>query len=260
MHKILKHEFDLLLQGIIVIFIASLLFSAVLYAIIMPHDTYYPEEETEANSIEEIISAPIEIKETIEYEVKQDIVTEEFIIDYYTLANNEYFAKMLELECGEISKEEWYLGYKQLICEYAEYLALPETVYDVFTEEEIYLIQRAVETEVYQASFESKVNVASVIFNRINDGRFGDTVKKVITNPGQFAWHRTKISDSTILAVEYAFEIGDTTGGCIAFRSDRKPEKWGKWTYSFSDDAVHHFYMEENNGQGSNETISENWK
>lgn len=189
-----------------------------------------------------ITSEPIEVIEIIEYETSHEVIPVE--IDIYTTAQNEYFIKMLELGCGEISKEEWYLGYKQLICEYEEYLDLPATVYDYFTEEDIYLIQRAVETEVYQASFDAKVNVASVIFNRINDGRFGKSVKEVITNPGQFAWHRKKISDSTVLAVEYAFEIGDTTDGCLAFRSDKKPQKWGKWVYSFSDNAVHHFYKE----------------
>lgn len=154
----------------------------------------------------------------------------------------EYDNLMSSLEYRD--KEEWFKEYKDFKSSSSIYIELPKSIYSCLTEDEIYFIQRAVETEVYQASFDAKVNVASVIFNRINDGRFGDSIKKVITNPGQFAYHRTKISESTKLAVEYAFEIGDTTDGCIAFRSDKKPNKWGKWEYAFSDNAVHHFYKE----------------
>ena len=204
------------------------------------------QNECQANNNDMMITqGPVEIEVRKTFKVNDIGIKEQVVVkSSYEIAQDEYFAKMLELECGDVDKEEWYLGYKQLICEYEEYLDFNEAVYDVFTDDEIYLIQRCVETEVYQCSFDAKVNVASVIFNRINDGRFGKTVKEVITNPGQFAWHRTKISDSTVLAVEYAFEIGDTTGGCIAFRSDRKPEKWGKWVYRFSDSAVHHFYSD----------------
>ena len=235
--SLLRHNWLLLFS----LFMSCVGICLMLMAIIWtPNEEILPQE-TIFEPLEKI--NPTEVPIVVEY--KTENTKEPIVIDdIHTIAQNEYFIKMLELDCGEISKEEWYLGYKQLVCEYEEYLELPKTIYDVFTEDEIYLIQRAVETEVFQAGFDSKVNVASVIFNRINDGRFGNTVKEVITNPGQFAYHREKISDSTILAVEYAFEIGDTTGGCIAFRSDRKPEKWGKWVYSFSDDAVHHFYKE----------------
>ena len=187
-----------------------------------------------------------------EEQIKEEIIVEEFAMvedrkveDMSVVAQNLYLSKMSELEYKVVDKEKWYLGYKQMIAEFDGYLDPPETVYDVYSADEIYLIQRAVETEVFQCSFDAKVNVASVIFNRIDDGRFGNTVKEVITNPGQFAYFRTKISDSTVLAVEYAFEIEDTTDGCIAFRSDKCPDKWGKWVYRFSDGAVHHFYSEE---------------
>lgn len=193
------------------------------------------------------------INETItEEQIQEEVLIEEVAVikqkkieDMSVVASNMFVNKMSELECKGVDREKWYLGYKQLIAEFAGYLDPPETVYDVYTADEIYLIQRAVETEVYQCSFDAKTNVASVIFNRIDDGRFGNTVKEIITNPGQFAYHRTKISDSTILAVEYAFEIEDTTDGCLAFRSDKNPDKWGKWVYRFSDSAVHHFYSEE---------------
>lgn len=166
------------------------------------------------------------------------------IKDIAAIAAKEYSNKMIELHNGYVDKETWYLEYKNMLNRFNEYLDMPETVYDVYNNDEIYLIQRTVETETFQCSFDAKVNVASVIFNRLSDEKFGESVNEVITSPKQFAYWRTKISDTTRLAVEYAFEIEDTTGGCIAFRSDVKPTKWGKWEYSFSDNAVHHFYKE----------------
>lgn len=120
----------------------------------------------------------------------------------------------------------------------------PLTIYDKYTDEEIILIQRAVETECYDQDFESKCNVASVIFNRINSGEYGGTIKEVITKPNQFAYGREIISEDTMLAVEYCFMIEDTTNGCVAFRSDKKLMVWRDWIYVFEDLAGHYFYKE----------------
>lgn len=157
----------------------------------------------------------------------------------------EYKELISELEtCND--KEEWFERYKLFKSYNSIYIDFPESIYNNLTDEEIYLIQRVVETECYQAGFNAKVNVASVVFNRINhkDRKYGNSIYKVITSPRQFAYHRKKISEDTITAVEYAYEIGDTTGGCVGFRSDKKPNKWGKWKYVFSDNAIHHFYSE----------------
>ena len=201
-------------------------------------------QEFKQKELDEILIATIEsvqVQFNEKYISDQPEVIEEESKE--VTAQKEYDRLLSDLEYRE-DKDEWFKEYKEFKSSSSIYVDLPKSIYSCLSEDEIYLIQRCVETEVYQASFDAKVNVASVIFNRINDGRFGDTVKKVITNPGQFAYHRTKISESTKLAVEYAFEIGDTTDGCIAFRSDKKPNKWGKWEYSFSDNAVHHFYKE----------------
>lgn len=160
----------------------------------------------------------------------------------------EFNTKLNEIEyLKEESKEEWFKAYKDLTFEYVEWIGMPETVFDVFSEDEVRLICRAVETETYDQDFDSKVNIACVIFNRIESGEFGDTVTEVITNPNQFAYGRRKITEDTILAVMYAYEIEDTTNGCIAFRSGKKPEKWYTtktkyWTRQFIDDAGHGFY------------------
>lgn len=150
--------------------------------------------------------------------------------------------KELEMINSISDKKEWFLLYKDIVNRYSYTLDTPETIYDYYTEDEIYLIQRVIETECFEQSFECKVNVAAVILNRIDNGCFGKTVKEVITKPKQFVYWRRNITEDTILALEYSFQIEDTTKGCVAFRSDKKVNKWNSWTYQFSDKAGHHFY------------------
>lgn len=156
--------------------------------------------------------------------------------------------KEMQSELDEIEtigdNMEWFIAYKEIVNKYEGILDPPKTVYDYFSEEEIYLIQRAVETETFDQDFMSKVNVASVIFNRIRNGNFGKNVEEVITTKNQFAYGRKNITESTILAVEFSFMICDTTNGCIGFRSDKKPQIWNGWEYSHTDDIGHHFYRE----------------
>lgn len=150
--------------------------------------------------------------------------------------------EMLEIESIE-DKQEWFLAYKDIIYDYAKWFGIPQTVFDVYTEEEIILICRAVETECYDQDFMSKCNVASVILNRVEQrGEFGNSVTEVITKENQFAYRRENITKSTILSIMYVYEIGDTTDGCVAFRSDKCPTTWYGWKHMFTDAAGHHFY------------------
>lgn len=169
------------------------------------------------------------------------VTREETMIEMAIAQMSEEMATIEEIE----DKQKWFIAYKKIVDKYSYILDPPKTIYDYFSEEEIYLIQRAIETECYDQDFVSKTNVASVILNRIYSSGFGETVKEIITKPRQFVYGRKNITESTIAALEYAFEIEDTTNGCIAFRSDRKVDKWGSWTYVFTDDAGHHFYCEE---------------
>lgn len=156
----------------------------------------------------------------------------------------EFNIKLNEIEyLKEKSKEEWFQSYKDLIFEYAEWIGMPETVFDVFSEDEVRLICRVVETETYDQPFKEKVNVACVVFNRLENGGFGDTITEVITTPRQFAYGRKNITESTILAVMYAYEIEDTTNGALFFNSfEEPPEIFNKARYMFTDDCGHHFY------------------
>lgn len=159
------------------------------------------------------------IEEETTSELKQDITIQHFV------------------GLGQTTEEETTVVYPNL---YAD-----------FTQEEIYMIQRCVETETYTADVISKMNVASVIFNRLNhpDNKYGDNVVEIITAPNQFAYWRTEISKETVQAIENVYKYGDTTNGCIAYRSDNPPEYWSPspyhtWVRQFIDAVGHGFYKE----------------
>ena len=158
----------------------------------------------------------------------------------YDIKSEEVLRKQEELK-SITNKKEWFIAYKNLINEYSEWVDPPESIYDIFTDDEIYLMQRCIETETYEQNFESKINVASVILNRINSEEFSNNVHNVII-PGQFAFGRDKINEDTKLALEYAFMIGDSTNGALYFHSNSKTSTFNGASYMFTDDAGHHFY------------------
>lgn len=182
-------------------------------------------ENVESSKVsKDIEEAKEEIKEEVELEKKQQEVLE----------------KQEQLKTIQ-DKKEWFLAYKELIEEYSEWFDPPETIYDYYTEDEIYLMQKCIETETFEADFDSKVNVASVILNRIESEEFSDNVYDVIV-PGQFAFGRNNISEDTVLALEYAFMIGDTTNGALYFHSLSYTPTFNGASYIFTDELGHHFY------------------
>lgn len=139
-------------------------------------------------------------------------------------------------------KQDWFLAYKEVIAKYPKELHMV-TIYEAYSKEDLALLYGVVQAEVGdEYSFVEKVNVISVMFNRLNSGKYY-SMREVLTAPNQFASvvEGREIDEKTILACEYVFLFGDTTNGCMAFRSDIKPSEWFGWTYQFSDDA-HHFY------------------
>lgn len=160
--------------------------------------------------------------------------------DIYAIKSQEVLDKQEELSSIE-DNEEWFIAYKDLIEEYSEWVDPPETIYDYYTEDEIYLMQRCIETETFEQDFDSKVNVASVILNRIESDEFANEVSEIIVK-GQFAFGRENISENTVLALEYAFMIGDTTDGALYFHSNPKTETFNGAEFIFTDTAGHHFY------------------
>lgn len=191
-------------------------------------------EQTTENEKQPIIYSKITY-ETIPKKIS------EVHIDPYEAATHEMQEKMLAIESIQDTKE-WYLAYKDIICEYADYFGFPITIFDVFSEYDVDLICRVVETETYQCDFNSKVNVANVVINRIESGKFGDTVEEVVTKKNQFAYGRKNITEDTILAVMYAYEQIDTTGGALFFHSNEKTDTFCGNEFIFQDEAGHNFY------------------
>ena len=188
-----------------------------------------PIETSTTYNIEENTEEPTEETTTV--------VVDETEASLYDIAKEEISRKIAEKDFCE-DQLTWYLEYKELRLKYNDYIPY-KTIYDEVLESEIYIMQRCVETEVYQKGFIPKCNVVSVILNRAIANH--TTAEEVVTKPRQFAYWRTEISETTKLAVEYVYEFGDTTNGAYAFRSDIMPMKWYDWTYQFSD-GCHHFY------------------
>lgn len=144
-------------------------------------------------------------------------------------------------------KKEYLIAYKGLIDKYLYILDPPEIIYDIFKQDELKLLFGVVQAEVGdEYTFEQKCNVASVIFNRLysnkRDFKQQDTLSKVLTKK-QFEtisngrYRKVDISEDTILACEYVFLFGDTTGGALFFDSNSAL----KYKYIFNDGA-HNFY------------------
>lgn len=198
-----------------------------------------PFSSIEITQNEETIVIEPEIMSTITYEIEVEEVVEE--VDPYERIIIEMQEKISEIESIE-DRKEWFLAYKDIVFKYAKWIDPPETIYDCFTEDEVRLICRVVETETYQCDFDSKVNVANVVLNRIESGEFGDTVEDVITTENQFAYGREVLTEDTILAVMFSFEIKDTTNGALFFHSNEKTDTFNDANYIFTDGAGHHFY------------------
>ena len=150
--------------------------------------------------------------------------------------------EMAEIESIE-NKKEWFIAYKEIVDRYSYILDPPEGIYDYYTDEELDMFFRVVQAEIGdEYTFEQKCNVASVILNRIEHYKFSDEMLEILT-PQQFetvkngSYKKSKVSEDTILACEYAFEIEDTTDGCLFFDSNKA------LNYEFVfNDGTHNFY------------------
>lgn len=175
----------------------------------------------------------------------------DIILKYQLDKIEEAQLKMAELDTS--NKEEWFKDYKEIQEEYSDWIDKDETIYDYFNQDELELLFRIVETEVRgEQNFDEKVNVASVIFNRIGHDDFSISLTEVLTqrNPSpQFssyisgAYKNVEVTNTTILACEYAFQIEDTTNGALWFDSTNG-HSWAERNreYIFTDNVGHSFY------------------
>ena len=152
------------------------------------------------------------------------------------------------LECEDTM--EWFKKYKEIQDEYSEWIDKDETIYDYFDGSELDLLFHIVETEVRgEDNFDEKVNVASVIFNRIDHEDFPMNLIEILTERPQFSsyisgdYKNVTVTETTILACEYAFQFPDTTNGALWFDSTRG-NSWADRNreYIFTDSVGHSFY------------------
>ena len=209
-----------------------------LSALVVPLVGHSVNVKTDPASVQAIV---VESAENRDYEViEPSKVSINFEID---AAIEEMNQKMDDIESVE-DKKEWFIAYKSIIDEYSYIIDPPETIYDYFTEEELDLLFHVVQAEIGAEcySFNQKVNVASVIFNRLDHERFPDTLFEILT-PDQFQpisngrYKEVEVSEDTVLACEYAFTIEDTTDGCLFFDSNNALN----YQFVFNDSA-HNFY------------------
>lgn len=124
------------------------------------------------------------------------------------------------------------------------------------TDKEIEMLQRISESEATGADIESKKNIVSTIFNRVESNSFPSTIEKVIFQKSQFSpiedgrFKSVKITEETKQAVEEVLLDG-VTHDCLYFFNIKdvqsaKIKKWikNKLSFEFKDDAGHSFYKE----------------
>ena len=164
---------------------------------------------------------------------------------------NEYKEKLKGLSRPD--ELQWFVNYKEIRREYSEWIEPETTIYDCFNGEELRFLFEIVEAEVTgDRNFIPKVNVASSIFNRLYidyNNNFPDTLIGILKEPKQFSsysdgrYKKVEVTQTTILACEYAFQIKNTVNGALYFDSC----KGGSWAsrnkkHIFTDSVGHSFY------------------
>ena len=119
-------------------------------------------------------------------------------------------------------------------------------LYEDFSSDDLDLFFRIVQAEIGdEHTFEQKVNVATVILNRVKSEHFPNNLGDVLRAKRQFStyssgrYKRVTVSDLTVLACEYAYEIvGSEVGNALFFDSNGVL----KYTKVYNDNA-HNFYI-----------------
>lgn len=188
-----------------------------------------PEEDVE-DTEENILKDDTDKKE----DVSQNDNNETIIADAYNTTESEVVFDELDTDVDEMIDFDSYTLYEDSTEAPTNNSPLSDT--------DIYYLQRVAETETYGADMMSKTHVVSVVLNRLNAGTWGSSVQAVVTSPSQFVYSRTSISQSTIDAVNYVLENGDTAQGAMYFHSGAYSSTFCGRSWIFTDDCGHHFY------------------
>ena len=152
------------------------------------------------------------------------------------------------------NKKNDFLSYKKILDEYKDYsyVKIPLTVYDEYNINEIKVFQKLVAAETTGGDFESKCNVASVVWNRLYSEKYPDNITDVIYQKnGSVQFSPTydgridivEVTDDDVLSIEYTYMFGSTAYDCIAF-DNVSGKSWNKNKLEmiFTDSIGHSFY------------------
>lgn len=171
-----------------------------------------------------------------------------YLFPLKTYAKNsptELYVKLIdELETTD-DLSDWYEQYLDLIEENLDCYDPPESIKDYYSQSDIELLWRLVETEAGGTSFKSKVLIAEVVMNRMDSKEFPDDIYTVMTTKKQFSIKKklNKVTDETKRACECAFQIPDLSQGALYFHSIKECENFfGKEFLFIDEDSGHKFY------------------
>ncbi|SHO53671.1 cell wall hydrolase [Anaerocolumna xylanovorans] len=129
---------------------------------------------------------------------------------------------------------------------------IDEYVYDI-TAKERKILERITEAECTNQSLEAKMNIVSVVLNRVGSDVFPDNIKSVVFQKNQFSpirdkrYYSVNIAKSTKEAVDKVLKNG-VINKALYFcnpadvKSERNKSWFKKLIFLFQDDSGHCFY------------------
>ena len=246
-------------HGIYMVFVA---YALSILLLVIGSDTFY-NNKSKAN----VLNKPNEVNEISNMEKVENIVNPYELTD----DNHKVFPMEATLDSEQTRRQEtsddtyWLLGfamndeeYKSMITymEHAEIFQDNEKEKTItsfsasgtaktlsatnITKEEIEMLERIVEAEATGEDIKGKILVANVIFNRIEDEEFPDTIEEVIFqkvgDEYQFSpirdkrYWKVKVTSETKDAVSRALDGEDYSQGALYFMSRKRARKSStKW-------------------------------
>lgn len=110
---------------------------------------------------------------------------------------------------------------------------------EYFSQEEIDLICRVIESETSICPMDSKMHVCSVILNRYFGGWGGTSGIKGVCRRGQFSLRRTDYSEDSYNALLSVWQEGPTNDSYYFCRKKLQEFCGGSWLFN---DGYHNFY------------------
>lgn len=118
-----------------------------------------------------------------------------------------------------------------------------------YTQDDLMLLARLVYGEARGESFTGQVAVAAVVLNRLEDGRFGSTIREVIyeqdaftvVNDGQI---NLKPNSTAIKAAKAALEGEDPTDGALYYFNPAKSNSAWMWSRTVTGRIGSHLFLE----------------